>query len=938
MNLCYSCMQQKQNKEETCLNCGYINGTSHDEHYYLTEGTYLNNRYTIGRVLGHGGFGITYLGLDTKLNLKIAIKEYLPGEIATRAEGESTVKSYSGDKYDAFVYGMGRFMDEAQTLAKYNHFPCIVSITDFFEANNTAYIVMEYLDGISLSEYIKRSGGKISQDETLSIMRPVIDALREVHKFGMIHRDVSPDNIFITQNKLVKLIDFGAARHAMSEKSKSLSVVLKPGYAPPEQYYTRGKQGPWTDVYATAATMFKMLTGVTPVESMERMAEDGQSDLIEMNNITDTQIKGALRKAMSLKYTERFASMDKFYESLYIHTDIDIKKQNAADKKTFEETDKKQQIIKKEEHIIKSDDSRKPSSGKIKTTMKAALSIIVSIVIIMIILASINGAEKPEATAINSISEKKSTNEPEVEEENSIVDINTNRFPIIKEGENITMSIFMAQKGNIDSFDAGENWFTDYFIDLTGVKFDIISSTIEEQDEKLQLMIAAGQTPDLLLGVGNILPPNMQIEYAEWGIIIPLDDLFEENAYFAKQAIEAFPGILDEIRLPDGHFYGMPGKSTCVFCEHPGKMWINEEWLNRLDLDYPETTDDFYDVLVAFRDWDPNGNGIHDEIPLAGSISGWGTKVDIFLMNAFVPNDNDKRLYIYDGIVTPSYILSGWREGLKYLRKLCDDELIMKDSFTMDNSKLTALGENQIEMILGSAPGGYTGAFTETYGDSNRWLMYSSLPALKGPKGTQYTGYKPNEPRAEMFITSSCEKPDIAMLVLDAFYDIDVNNYAMYGEMGVDWEYLKSGEKGLDGKTPAIVVPLYGDNEVINKSWNYNVPRLFPNYDSLIYRGTDDDDIWQTLYNTTVEGFYPYKDEEVSIYPPTWRFTNEQLEVISSIEYEMKIYIDEMTARFALGQDDIYSDDDWNGYLSTLEAIGLQDYIDIHQQAYDAIN
>lgn len=242
-NLCYNCMQQKPNNETKCPHCGYTNGSEKGEHYYLPEGSMLNERYIVGRVLGHGGFGITYIGLDTKFDTKVAIKEYLPSDISTRALGESTVSTFSGEKYDAYVYGLGRFIDEAKTLAKYNSHPCIVSINDYFEENNTAYIVMEYLDGISVSEYIKRSGSKISMDETLEIMRPVMDALVAVHKNGMIHRDVSPDNIFITKNKQVKLLDFGAARHAMSEKSKSLSVVLKPGYAPPRAILHQGQAG-----------------------------------------------------------------------------------------------------------------------------------------------------------------------------------------------------------------------------------------------------------------------------------------------------------------------------------------------------------------------------------------------------------------------------------------------------------------------------------------------------------------------------------------------------------------------------------------------------------------------------------------------------------------------------------------------------------------------
>jgi len=322
-------MNEKPTNEEKCPHCGFINGQDQGEHYYLPEGAKLNDRYVVGRVLGHGGFGITYIGLDTKLDTRVAIKEYLPSDISTRALGETTVSTFSGDKYDAYVYGLGRFIDEAKTLAKYNAHQCIVSINDYFEENNTAYIVMEYLDGISLAQYLKRSNGRISYEETLEIMSPVIDALREVHSHGMIHRDVSPDNIFITKDKQIKLLDFGAARHAMGEKSKSLSVVLKPGYAPPEQYYTKGRQGAWTDIYAVAATMFKCLTGDNPPEAMERMSEEDDNFLSKLDFLQNKQIKDVIGKALSLRTEDRFQNVMRFYDYLTNKAKIPVQPEPA---------------------------------------------------------------------------------------------------------------------------------------------------------------------------------------------------------------------------------------------------------------------------------------------------------------------------------------------------------------------------------------------------------------------------------------------------------------------------------------------------------------------------------------------------------------------------------------------------------------------------------
>jgi serine/threonine protein kinase len=301
-------MKRKAQNQLICDSCGYQNQGDQQEGYYLKEGTMLIDRYLVGKVLGHGGFGITYIALDTRLEIVVAIKEYLPGDIATRMEGSSTVKSYSGEKKDQYDYGLERFLNEAKTLAQYNHHPCIVSSLDFYKDNNTAYLVMEYLDGIPLSEYINRKGGKISWNETLEIMTPVMDALREVHKSNLVHRDISPDNIFIGKDGQVKLLDFGAARFALGEKSKSLSVVLKPGYAPPEQYTSRGKQGPWTDVYAVAATMYRCVSGDKLLEAMDRM-RDQSIDKIEGIN---QGLQHVLEKALSIYNEDRYQTISEF--------------------------------------------------------------------------------------------------------------------------------------------------------------------------------------------------------------------------------------------------------------------------------------------------------------------------------------------------------------------------------------------------------------------------------------------------------------------------------------------------------------------------------------------------------------------------------------------------------------------------------------------------
>ena len=234
--------------------------------------TILNGRYIIGKVLGEGGFGITYLGYGLQTDTKAAIKEYFPSGISYRFSGQSrTVSIQDKGSSEQFAKGKERFLGEARTVYRFRDEENIVNVLDFFSENNTVYIVMEYIEGVSLGQYLSQNGRVGDFDELYKILRPVMVSLDHVHKAGLIHRDISPSNLMIDMNGTVKLLDFGTARSMSEDGEKSLSVVLKHGFAPMEQYKTHGKQGAWTDVYALCATMYKLLTGQTPVSAMDRM-------------------------------------------------------------------------------------------------------------------------------------------------------------------------------------------------------------------------------------------------------------------------------------------------------------------------------------------------------------------------------------------------------------------------------------------------------------------------------------------------------------------------------------------------------------------------------------------------------------------------------------------------------------------------------------------
>ena len=314
-HLCYNCFQEREATEGPCPYCGF--DLAENEKKFpvaLRAGTVLNDRYIVGRVLGQGGFGITYLALDTQLNAKVAIKEFMPNDIATRIG--TTVSVAMDTKSEEFAYGAERFQEEARTLAKFIGNPNIAAVTSYFDENDTSYFVMDYIEGISFKTYIANHGGKISVEETLNVMIPVLRALTAVHAEGFIHRDVTPDNIYITKDGMVKLLDFGSARYSIGDKSKSLDVILKVGYAPKEQYIRRSRQGPFTDVYSCAACFYAAITGFLPPESLERLDHDELVPISQCGIDIPEYLDKAILKGLAVQPEDRFQNAQEFLDAI----------------------------------------------------------------------------------------------------------------------------------------------------------------------------------------------------------------------------------------------------------------------------------------------------------------------------------------------------------------------------------------------------------------------------------------------------------------------------------------------------------------------------------------------------------------------------------------------------------------------------------------------
>lgn len=319
--ICYGCFKEIPEESGCCPYCGY-NEQSNRENYpqALPAGTVLNAQYVVGRVLGQGGFGITYMAQDYDTKEILAVKEYFPSANATRT-GSADVMPFSGEKGENYAYGMECFVNEAFILAKFTGNVNIANVFCCFKENGTAYYVMEYVDGQSFEDLIRerfdRNQG-MSWEEAAEIINSVLNALSAVHSEGIIHRDIAPDNISIMRDGTVKLLDFGAARYSLGNATHSLDVVLKHGFAPKEQYSRRGKQGPYTDIYATAATMYYGLTGHKPPDAIERTDQDELALPSAMQLVYPVSLdqENVLLKAMAVDSFDRYQSAEEFQRDL----------------------------------------------------------------------------------------------------------------------------------------------------------------------------------------------------------------------------------------------------------------------------------------------------------------------------------------------------------------------------------------------------------------------------------------------------------------------------------------------------------------------------------------------------------------------------------------------------------------------------------------------
>jgi len=501
-------------------------------------------------------------------------------------------------------------------------------------------------------------------------------------------------------------------------------------------------------------------------------------------------------------------------------------------------------------------------------------------------------------------------------------------LPITK--EKTTIKIMTHANSLVEDF--ATNAFTKYLEEKTNIhiEWDILPE--KSATEKLNLVLASGEDlPDVIMTMG--ISPAQQMIFGGQGLFRPLNDLIEQYGAETKKMFEAMPYVKDTITAPDGNIYAMPAPNEGFHAMFMQKMWIYKPWLDKLGLAMPTTTEEFYNVLQAFKTKDPNGNGKADEIPFSGSPTGYLTQVHNFLLNSFIYSPMSW-LTADNGKIEVPYNKPEWKEGLKYLRRLYADGLMDAQALTQDGNQLKQLGENPGVPILGAVSTLHMGEFTQFFGESGRWLEYVAVPPLKGPAGVQVTPYDPYGVlnTGAYVITKDAKNPEAAFRLLDFMYNTETTLRSSYGEPGSEWDWAKDGEIGINGEQ-AVWKALKSWGNVQNAHWSLSGPIFNPSTLRLSQVDDPTNPLEKMLYTETKEKYDPYKAGLDQIVPPLY-LSNEDSSEIADLQLTLHNRANEMLVRSITGDVDV--DKEWDAYVSSLEDMNLKRYLELYQKAYDA--
>ncbi|MGI5900035.1 MAG: hypothetical protein ACOX8S_08980 [Christensenellales bacterium] len=511
-------------------------------------------------------------------------------------------------------------------------------------------------------------------------------------------------------------------------------------------------------------------------------------------------------------------------------------------------------------------------------------------------------------------------------------------FPIVDSP--VTFSI-LALRARVEIEDWATNKVTQYWQDKTGVNFEwdtVIDA--EASKQKLSVVMASGSLPDIIISASGSLSVDQAVAYGGQRLLVPMNDMIDKYGVNLNKLFEMDAMVEPSITAPDGNIYFLPSYTSNAQA-HTSLMqraMINTTWLDNLNLQMPTTTDEYYEVLKAFKTQDANANGdVNDEIPLV-TLTGNYTGFDIFIMHSFLYNSG--KLYnwlsVEDGNITAAYAEDGWREGLKYMRTLYSEGLADKEIFLTTS--------DQLKMYTADANGNRVGsALTYSYSSfmnltSDVVKEFDFIPPLTGPTGIRQTSYIESWIDASFFITSACKEPEIAFrvgdaLLFDALSDPSLEALnGVYGPEGEGWERAAEGELGFDGVTPATYKWIFVFGQPNNLNWHEWGPLVRRSDWKLQMSASPTDWDQETLlYHAAMDLYKPYAVAKTV--PSTLMFETEKVSQVSQLKETLNSYVSESMSKFVTGSMSL--ENDWDAYLNELEKIGLETYLNLYQEAYD---
>ncbi|MGO4542195.1 extracellular solute-binding protein [Paenibacillus sp. 2TAB19] len=509
-----------------------------------------------------------------------------------------------------------------------------------------------------------------------------------------------------------------------------------------------------------------------------------------------------------------------------------------------------------------------------------------------------------------------------------------------KDADAVPIRVFAQQD---TWFDLATNDFSKELEKKFNAKFEWIAVPYEGAREKRQISLASGDYADAYILTSYIDQFSQAdvLRYGQQGVFLPLNELIEQYAPHIKAAMEQNPTLRAYSTAPDGNIYGLVGYSECYHCSYPSKMWLNTKWMEQLGLAIPQTTEQFKQVLQAFKTQDPNGNGVADEIPLSGSIEDFGVRVIPFLMNGFIYDDDRTYLHLTNGRVDTVADKPEWKEGLAYIKSLYDEGLIDPGAFSQNAEAFKRIGENDGEQLLGAAAAMHPAIFVDVGPDNTRGSDYSPLAPLQGPNASFATYSRIGvAPGAKFVITNKASREaQIALIqMVDYMYTPEGQAFAEVGMEDVDWRKPALGELALnpDVKPVFASIPDKDGEKPNNSNWSgmghFYMPKT---YRESWVQGMDiyAPDGYERRLMEATKLYDGHEPDEVLSVESLWIHPDEADEV-NFLQINLKNYVEEYALQFITGNQKL--DEDWESYVKGLHDLNVDRYVAIMQKAYDS--